>query len=107
MKNEPNIYKICSGRQRFLCVQATVPPEQLEPVDLSVKASVANGSSSCTMIPDDLREEAMRAGLLEGNRKEGGVRSVVLKVPHFQSLALQTLGLDLTLRTGQTMRFVY
>lgn len=72
----------------------------MEPVDLSVRAKVANGSNSCQMIPEELREEAMKAGLLDG-RKEGVVKSVVLKVPHFQSLALQTLGLDLTLRTGE------
>ena len=71
-----------------------MPPEQVEPVDLSVKTSLE------AHIPDDLREEAMRAGLL-GPNMEITPKGVVLKVPHFQSLALQTLGLDLTLRTGE------
>ncbi|KAF2365432.1 Zinc finger C2H2-type [Trinorchestia longiramus] len=77
--------------------EAAVPPEQIEPVDLSVRAKTVNG----TIIPDDLREEARKAGILDGKR-EGGARGVVLKVPHFQSLALQTLGLDLTLRTADS-----
>ena len=55
-------------------------------------------------IPSTLRAEALRAGL------DGSValRGVVLKVPHFQSLALQTLGgLDLTLRTGKPAAFCF
>lgn len=67
----------------------------MEPVDLSVRAKTVNGGM---IIPDDLREEARKAGILDVKR--GAARGVVLKVPHFQSLALQTLGLDLTLRTG-------
>merc|ERR1712002_591287 len=61
--------------------EAEVPPEQVEPVDLSVrttKVSADSQRSNCKTF-----------------REHPGV---VLKVPTFPSIALQTLGLDLSLK---------
>ncbi|XP_068249257.1 Krueppel-like factor 6 isoform X1 [Palaemon carinicauda] len=61
--------------------EAEVPPEQVEPVDLSVRATKTSTDSqhtNCKTLKDH--------------------PGVVLKVPTFPSFALQTLGLDLSLK---------
>lgn len=65
----------------FSVPQGEVPPEQIEPVDLSVRNTKTSGEEGHTGY------KAL---------KDSGV---VLKVPTFP-IALQTLGLDLSLKAG-------
>jgi len=77
----------------------------MEPVDLSIRAKtvVSHPPIDYDNIALDLvtKDDPNRNHKIDPSKKESLARTVVLKVPHFQSLALQTLGLDLTLRTGK------
>ncbi|XP_042207787.1 Krueppel-like factor 3 [Homarus americanus] len=64
--------------------EAEVPPEQVEPVDLSVRTTKTMGKGNDGHTP--------LKGLKDHNT------GVVLKVPTFPSFALQSLGVDLSLK---------
>ncbi|CAL4154522.1 unnamed protein product, partial [Meganyctiphanes norvegica] len=82
----PVLLKVPRMHPNMTSKEAEVPPEQLEPVDLSVRP----GTKGSGLGGKDI------SSLKAAAAKETGV---VLKIPSFPPLSLQTLGLDLSLRS--------